>query len=312
VSDIYRPLVSAESADLAEFCAGLDNAQALQQRLAGNVDAGTVHPQWCWTAYDAEGQRVARHYWWGPQHAPSPLVFVPLDVAEPDAAVGMLEHVREQLGVAEAWSEITLPAEIDGDPWTNRPADVALLECGGFRFQVDRVRIEWQSEHGVPHAGDRLSFRPAAGYAEDELVDLFVRVADGSLDHSMREGRETLSNTAEARKRLDFLRHYPGVDDNFVVGVDGSGTAVGYVAAGRATTSGVIAEIGVAQPHRGHGYVHDLLAYGTRVLADAGAPRIVADTDCANTPMRAAFARAGYREFARRWDWGWRRGGSPG
>jgi RimJ/RimL family protein N-acetyltransferase len=304
VSDRYRPL---ERAELSEFCAGLDDAETLQQRLADNIDAGTVRPQWCWTAYDG-ARPVARHHWWGPRGADSPLVFVPLDSTDLDAAVGLLRHATDRLQVDEAWSEITLPVELDGDPWTVKATAVALLEGGGFRFQVDRVRIEWRADDGVPPVGDRLTFRPAADYDEADLVELFARVADGSLDHSMHEGRETLSDVDEARKRLHFLQHYPGVDDNFVVGLDSAGAAVGYVAPGRANTSGVIAEIGVAEAHRGNGYVHDLLAYGTRVLADAGLLRVVADTDCGNTPMRAAFTRAGYRVFARRWDWGWRRG----
>ncbi|MGH3622037.1 MAG: hypothetical protein ACRDQ5_09640 [Sciscionella sp.] len=42
-------------------------------------------------------------------------------------------------------------------------------------------------------------------------------------------------------------------------------------------------------------------------LADAGAAWVRSDTDVGNTPMRAAFARAGYRECARRWDYRWRR-----
>ena len=64
----------------------------------------------------------------------------------------------------------------------------------------------------------------------------------------------------------------------------------------------------MAAAYRGHGYSDDLLAHGTRVLADAGAPQIRGDTDLANTPMRAAFRRAGYVEFARRFDYSWRPG----
>ncbi|MGO8877631.1 MAG: hypothetical protein ACLQNG_17945 [Acidimicrobiales bacterium] len=41
--------------------------------------------------------------------------------------------------------------------------------------------------------------------------------------------------------------------------------------------------------------------------AGGGADRIVADADRANTPMRAAFRRAGYREFRGRDDYLWRR-----
>jgi len=53
------------------------------------------------------------------------------------------------------------------------------------------------------------------------------------------------------------------------------------------------------------GYVDELLSYGTGVLVRSGAARIVADTDAANRGMRAAFARAGYDEFASRRDYLW-------
>ena len=58
---------------------------------------------------------------------------------------------------------------------------------------------------------------------------------------------------------------------------------------------------------RGRGLVNELLAYGTRVLAQYGAPQIRGAVDAANHPMRAAFARAGYREFAARRDYRWSR-----
>ena len=53
--------------------------------------------------------------------------------------------------------------------------------------------------------------------------------------------------------------------------------------------------------HRGRGYVDDLLAEITLILADEGAERIRADTDVPNTPMAAAFERAGYENFAIRY-----------
>lgn len=68
----------------------------------------------------------------------------------------------------------------------------------------------------------------------------------------------------------------------------------------RNPTSPVIDYIGVVPEHRGEGYVDDLLARGAETLLSAGAERIRADTDTANTPMADAFRRAGYAEFAAR------------
>ncbi|HEU5034259.1 MAG TPA: GNAT family N-acetyltransferase [Mycobacteriales bacterium] len=294
---------------VAEFCADLDDAAEVERRLKGDLADRTVRLEWCWSAYDDEGDRVARHQWWGPQDAEVPVVFVSLESRDPDAAVALLEHARQALAIEEAWAPITLPGreqEADDDPWHRVPQTVAVLERGGFRFAVDRVRIEWTAGTPMPEASSRLSFRPATDLVHDELVELFAAVADGSLDDSMLRDRERLGRDAEARKRLDFDLHYPGVDGRFVVGCTRADEQpIGYVIPALHGELGVIAEIGVARPRRGRGYVHDLLAHATRVLVAAGAKRIVADTDCANTPMRAAFDRAGYRVFARRWDWSW-------
>ena len=58
--------------------------------------------------------------------------------------------------------------------------------------------------------------------------------------------------------------------------------------------SPIIAYLGVLPAHRGHGYIGDILAEGTRVLAAQDVPFIRASTDLGNVPMAAAFHRAGW------------------
>jgi RimJ/RimL family protein N-acetyltransferase len=67
----------------------------------------------------------------------------------------------------------------------------------------------------------------------------------------------------------------------------------------------IIAYLGVVPAHRGHGYIHDVLAAGTSLLAVQNVPRIRAATDVGNAPMAAAFARAGYITFGRQIDMTW-------
>ena len=43
-----------------------------------------------------------------------------------------------------------------------------------------------------------------------------------------------------------------------------------------------------------------MLTQGTKVLQEAGAARIVSDSDTVNVPMARAFERAGYRRFLTR------------
>jgi len=68
----------------------------------------------------------------------------------------------------------------------------------------------------------------------------------------------------------------------------------------------IIAYLGVVPAHRGHGYIHDVLAAGTSLLAAQDVPRIRAATDVGNAPMAAAFALAGYVTFERQVDMTWR------
>jgi hypothetical protein len=90
-----------------------------------------------------------------------------------------------------------------------------------------------------------------------------------------------------------------GEDDWFAIGFDHDGEPVGYVQAALVDADRpVLAEIGVVASRRGGHYVDELLAYGTAILIDSGHPEIDSTTDNANNPMRAAFIRGGYTEFA--------------
>ena len=61
----------------------------------------------------------------------------------------------------------------------------------------------------------------------------------------------------------------------------------------------VIGYLAVLPEHRGRGYIRDILAEGTAVLADQGVDHIRAATDLDNTPMATAFQRNGWHEFER-------------
>ena len=69
---------------------------------------------------------------------------------------------------------------------------------------------------------------------------------------------------------------------------------VGFIVPTRTAYDASISYPGVLPEHRGHGYVHDLLAEMVHVHRDNGQARIVGTTDAVNTPMRAAFEAAGF------------------
>jgi RimJ/RimL family protein N-acetyltransferase len=79
------------------------------------------------------------------------------------------------------------------------------------------------------------------------------------------------------------------------------GQPVGFGVPSRNSEVPVVGYLGVLPEHRGYGYIDDILAELTRILAaEAQADVIHADTDLTNGPMAAAFERAGYRNTARR------------
>ncbi len=293
--------------DIDLLLSGLDDPVA-QARLTRQVGAGSVRPEWCWLALNPAGQVVARHRWWGPQDARRPLGVDLLSVEEHDPAVQLLASARDQLGVDDAWCEVTAPtAAADGASEAHRDL-VAVLTASGFAFEVARVKLERTASIDPRPDLGRLAFRPAHTLDGGMLVALFQAVANGSLDHGMTVDRDEVGAEREARERLTRARAYRGEPDWFSVAFNAEGHPVGYVVACLMEDEiAVVAEIGVAAGHRGRGYVNDLLARATRQLVAHGAERIVADTDLANAPMRAAFATAGYREERWRDDYQWRR-----
>ncbi|MGB9483686.1 MAG: GNAT family N-acetyltransferase [Candidatus Dormiibacterota bacterium] len=75
------------------------------------------------------------------------------------------------------------------------------------------------------------------------------------------------------------------------------GEPIGFVIPARNYYHAIIAYLGVVPAHRGKGYVNEILAEGTRVLAAQDVSRIRASNDLGNFPMTQAFARAGWINF---------------
>ena len=92
----------------------------------------------------------------------------------------------------------------------------------------------------------------------------------------------------------------PAPRDWWRLAVAADGDVAGVVMPSRNYEVAVIGYVGVTPAHRGHGHAAALVRWATAFLAAEGAERIVADTDTGNTPMAAAFARAGYAVTAQR------------
>lgn len=98
-----------------------------------------------------------------------------------------------------------------------------------------------------------------------------------------------------AREDLEFYLGMPGERSWWRLAHTPDGRLAGLAVPSRTAYGPNVGYLGVLPGLRGRGYVHDLLAEVTRFHAARGAQRVTGTTDTANTPMAAAFARAGYR-----------------
>lgn len=289
---------------LRAFCSGAEDPSGLERWMGLVLESGSVRQEWCFAALDASGDCLAAHCWWARPGSDRPVGVDQLWSRRHEAAVAILEAARRRLRPDDVRAEVTSPIGAGPSARATQPETVAILTAAGFDFDVARVRLEWTGGKAatVPR---RLEMRPARLLDEATLVTLFQAVAEGSLDAAMRERREHLGAEGEARQRLDDVRSYAGDPEWFSVGFTSAGEPAGYVVPGYVDGTAVVVEIGVGAGHRGRRFVDELLSFATTCLSAAGATRIVADTDCANVPMRAAFRRGGYAEFRWRDDYRW-------
>lgn len=300
-----RPLAGPEELDL--FC-GL--TYVLDDELADDLAAGRRRPQWMWVAL--RGDRVvARAAWWGRSGVAAPFVLDVLDVDDdaPDRVdVGVRLLTAAIAEVVPGRSDGARPPEysrIIPSDWREHAASrgvvadrMAIAERTGAQLLVERLRLEWRPGTPIADPSGRLTFR---GVDDDaELVDLMTLVMDGTLDAHSRDDLTRGSATQGAVRHFDDeLARYRGPRDWWRIAMLPNGAPIGFVTPARNDYNPVIGYLGVVPAHRGHGYVDEILAEGTRVLAALDVPRIRAATDLGNVPMAKAFARAGWVDFQR-------------
>ncbi|MEV0717113.1 GNAT family N-acetyltransferase [Asanoa sp. NPDC050611] len=302
-----RPITGPDELDL--FC---QLRYQLDKELARDLAEGRRRPEWLWVALRGD-HVVARIGWWTFRPGEAPYVMDFFDFDDSPDGIEVALKLFEAATAAVFPEGGTLPQYIRFTPpdWHDEPAArkvvtdrITALETTGARLLVERLRLEWLPERGVPSTPGRLSYRPVADRAE--LVGLMTQVLEGTLDAHSQAELKRLSPAEQAAQQYDEeLLGYPSPREWWRVGVLGDGTPVGFVIPGRNSYNPIIAYIGVVPAHRGHGYIDELLAEGTRLLAAEGVPRIRAATDVGNVPMAKAFARAGYAVFERQVDMTW-------
>lgn len=271
-------------------------------RYRDELGQGMYRPEWTWVAEDGD-RVVARALWWGQSSSEHP---VALDCLYADASVVDRTAVAAELLAAglRAFAEqgarklplynLTLP-----NGWREDPAVAAALAwrrgaalAAGLTDEVERLRLEWSPGAGVPRSRGRLTFDEAT---DEEFLEVFRRIAQGSLDGETRRNLAAKGAAATARDEMDFYLGCPGKREWWRLARAAGGEVAGLAIPSATPYNRNVGYLGVVPEFRGRGYADDLLAEITRVHAEAGAELITATTDTGNAPMAAALARAGYR-----------------
>jgi RimJ/RimL family protein N-acetyltransferase len=223
----------------------------------------------------------------------------------PQAGARLLEAALATLPSRPEYTRFVAPRWRD-DTGARRGVEdrMEVLERLGAQLFVERLRLQWEPGTPIPAPTGRLTFHPF--HDCDELVGLMTDVMTGTLDAHGRDELVRMTAAEAARRQYDEeLTRYPSPAEWWRIARRPDGVPVGFVIPAHNGYNPVIAYIGVVPAMRGNGYIDEILAEGTRILAAQDVPRIRAATDIGNVPMARAFDRAGYVTFERQIDMVW-------
>ncbi|PRX92514.1 GNAT family N-acetyltransferase [Allonocardiopsis opalescens] len=294
---VIRPLQAGEEALFDSLPdPGLVGFAAFGEDYARMAAGGGLRPEWTWVALRGAAV-VARAAWWGGPHDTAPLALDWFDFTDREAAVELLRRAPLRTEYS-----LLLPPSWRSDAAVRAAAEARIGAAAeaGLTPLVERYRYRWTPGCGLPERPGRLELRPEPDDAA--ILAAFRRVHQGTLDAHARRTVERSGLDAAAQEQLDLLRWKPGPREWWRLAYTPGGELAGLCVPARNHGDHVIGYIGVVPEHRGRGHAYELLAEATHLLAAQGAERIVAATDTTNTPMAAAFARAGYPVWMHRID----------
>jgi RimJ/RimL family protein N-acetyltransferase len=299
-----RPIAGREELDLFSRL-----PYVLNEELEDDLAVGRRRPEWMWVALTGD-RLLARVAWWGRTGDDTPFL---LDIFDIDDS--SVDRKRVDIGVRllrTAMAEVVpagtrppeyirnVPPDWRDDGVTRRLVEdrMLALERTGARLFVERLRFQWRPGTPIPESRRRLVFRPVRD--TEEILDLMTQVLDGTLDAHSRDDLTRMSaREAAVRHYADELAHYRSPRDWWRIATLPDGEPAGFVTPARNNYNPIIGYLAVLPERRGNGYIDEILAEGTRILAAQDVPRIRAATDLGNIPMANAFQRVGYVNFER-------------
>jgi hypothetical protein len=298
---MIRSITGAEELDL--FCA-LD--YIFNDELADDLASGRRRPTWMWVALRGE-HLVARAAWWGSGGDAAPSLLDILDVADDpdriDVGVRLLTGALSEIFPAGArppeYSRF-IPPDWREHASSRRAVEDRMAIAGqiGAQLLTERFRFEWRPGTPITAPTGRIAFRPVSD--DGELLDLMTLTMDGTLDaHSQQDLALMSARQGAVRHFEEELACYSSPRQWWQIATLPGGEPAGFVIPARNNYHAIIAYLGVLPTQRGNGYINEILAEGTRILAAQDVPRIRASTDLGNVPMAEAFTRAGWVNFQR-------------
>ena len=287
----------------------------LNHELDGDLRDGHRQPGWLWVAL-RDGRLAARAGWWARPGHPVPNALDILDIddsagaAAIDAATALLTTAMAKLVpagepppdyirfLAPDWREV---------PASRRAIEDRMTAAGrtGAQLLVERLRLEWRPGTKIPSPAGRLRFRPVKDPAE--LLMLMIGVLDGTLDAHDRDNLGRMSPKDVATQHYyGELARYTTPRSWWQIAELPGGDPVGFVIPAHNGYNAIIAYLAVVPKHRGNGYINEILAEGTRILAAQDVPLIRASTDLGNVPMARSFHRTGWVTTGHQIDMTWR------
>jgi len=269
------------------------------------LEEGSTRPEWSFIA-ESGGELLARAGFLSqdpPADAPVEIYLFGLWVQwdKPLAVTAAVEMLKTALPIV---AKVGAPVDARTNPAVHDDFEQrrALFESAGMGLFQEKQGHTWQADaNDRPIRSPLLTFHSYAELPRHEFLAVLSRGPAGTLDRNDRYYYSLTGPVGWAKVMEGFLG--PGDEDTWKVGYDAAGVPVGYVmlSAFDEDATGTIAHIGVVPEQRGNGYVNDLLAEATADAADRGFSTILSDTDVLNSPMIAAFERAGHREGVRPW-----------
>lgn len=303
----FRPITPAELTAFATISGDTERSTDIEIQLRSFIANDMTRPQWLWVA-EHESHWLGRVAYTANRGETTPGCLDWLEVVpgldETTIATDLTRESLRQIRtptLRQIEAILDAPSALAGDPQRSS----TLLGAVGFRLILDRRKFEWTQEDPIPPLPTRLMFRTLSEVGDATFIQTMARITEGTLDHYTQEEVREMGPVEAARRHFhDEQRYQKRWEPHWwQMGLLPDGQIVGVVMPAENSRWPNIGYIGVVPEQRGHGYVHDLLAQGTRTLIAEGAQRIIAATDLGNVPMANAFLHMGYHQFATRQVW---------